>query len=78
MSVVSDVCFQVEVSATGRSLVQGSPTDCGASCVLSRNLVNEEALTYGGLLRQKLKKKKEFAICPSPHLYTRVNKNPSA
>jgi hypothetical protein len=26
---VSVVCCQVEISATGRSLVQGSPTDCG-------------------------------------------------
>ena len=35
MSVVSVVCCQVEVSATGRSLVQRSPTDCGASlCVI--------------------------------------------
>ena len=25
------VCFQVEVSATGRLLVQRSPTECGAS-----------------------------------------------
>jgi len=33
MSVVSVVCY-VEVSATSRSLVQRSPTDCGASfCV---------------------------------------------
>jgi len=31
MSVVSVVCCQIEVSATGRSLVQRSPTDCGAS-----------------------------------------------
>jgi len=29
------VCCQVEVSATGWSLVQRSPTDCGASlCVI--------------------------------------------
>ena len=35
MSVVSVVCCQVQVSATGRSLVQRSPTDCGASlCVI--------------------------------------------
>ena len=34
LSVVSVVCCQVEVSATGRSLVQGSPTDCVASCVI--------------------------------------------
>jgi hypothetical protein len=35
MSVVSVVCCQVEVSATNWSLVQRSPTDCGASlCVI--------------------------------------------
>jgi len=35
MSVLSVVRCQVEVSATGRSLVQRSPTDCDASlCVI--------------------------------------------
>ena len=35
LSVVSLICCQVEVSATGQSLVQKSPTDCGASfCVI--------------------------------------------
>ena len=35
MSVVSVVCCQVEVSATSWSLVQRSPTECGASfCVI--------------------------------------------
>jgi len=29
LSVVSVVCYQVEVSATGWSLIQRSPTDCG-------------------------------------------------
>jgi len=29
VSLVSIVCCQVEVSATGRSLVQRSPTECG-------------------------------------------------
>jgi hypothetical protein len=29
LSIVSVVCCQVEVSATGRFLVQRSPTDCG-------------------------------------------------
>jgi hypothetical protein len=32
MVVVSVVCCQVEVSATGRSFVQRSPTDCGCEC----------------------------------------------
>jgi hypothetical protein len=31
LSLVSVVCCQVEVSATGRSLVQRSPTECGVS-----------------------------------------------
>ena len=31
LSVVSVVCCQVEVSASGRSLVQRSPTECGVS-----------------------------------------------
>ena len=31
MSLVIDVCFQVEVSATGRSLMQKTPTECGVS-----------------------------------------------
>jgi hypothetical protein len=35
LSVVSVVCCQVEVSATSRSLVQRSPTDCGVGlCVI--------------------------------------------
>jgi hypothetical protein len=35
LSVVRVVCCQVEVSATSRSLVQRSPTDCGVSlCVI--------------------------------------------
>jgi hypothetical protein len=31
MSLVSVVCFQVEVSASGRLLVQRSPIKCGVS-----------------------------------------------
>ena len=31
LSVVSVVCCQVEVSASGRSLVQRSPTECDVS-----------------------------------------------
>ena len=31
------VCYHAEVSATSRSLVQSSPTDCGVSlCVISK------------------------------------------
>jgi hypothetical protein len=31
LSFVSTVCFQVQVSVSGESLAQRSPTDCGAS-----------------------------------------------
>ena len=31
MSVVRIVCFQLEVSASGRSFIQSSPTDFGMS-----------------------------------------------
>ena len=45
LSVVSVVCCQVEISATGWSLVQRSPTDCGvSSCVISKTSKNEEAI----------------------------------
>ena len=38
LSVVSVVWCQLEVSATDRSLVQRSPTDCGASlCVIQKH-----------------------------------------
>jgi hypothetical protein len=37
MSLVSVVCFQVEVSATGWSLVRRSPTECGVSECESRS-----------------------------------------
>jgi hypothetical protein len=46
--VVSVVCCQVEVSATGWSLVQRSPTDCGVSqmCVIMKPRLNEEAQAH--------------------------------
>ena len=31
LSLVNVLCCKSDVSATGRSLVQGSPTDCGVS-----------------------------------------------
>jgi hypothetical protein len=46
--VVRCVCCQVEVSATGWSLVQRSPTDLVRPCVWSRNLKNEAAQTLKG------------------------------
>jgi len=50
MSVLSVVCCQVEVSATGWSLVQRGPTDYDASlCVIK----NEEAMARVGPQRHK-------------------------
>jgi len=38
LSLVSVVCCQIEVSATGQSPVQSIPTECGASlCVINYN-----------------------------------------
>ena len=43
ISLVSVVCYQVEVSATGCSLTQRSPTKCGVSECDFENLNSEEA-----------------------------------
>jgi hypothetical protein len=55
--VVSVVCCQVEVSATGWSLVQRSPTECGVSkeCVIVKPRRNEEALAHIGLSSHRKK-----------------------
>ena len=54
MSVVSVVCCQVEVFETSRSLVQRSPTDCGASlCVIYKPRKGGGPGPLGGLYRQK-------------------------
>jgi hypothetical protein len=42
LSVVSVVCCQVGVSATSRTLVQRSPTDCARRCVWYKNLIYKE------------------------------------
>jgi hypothetical protein len=43
LSLVSAVCCQVEVSATSWSLVQRSPTECGASKKCNREASKNEA-----------------------------------
>ena len=53
---MSVVCCQVEVSATGSSLVQMSPTDCGASlCVIKKARESGGPSPLGGC-RAKQKK----------------------
>jgi hypothetical protein len=47
------VCCQVEVSATSWSLVQRSPTDCGASLCVQEASWNEEAIAHAGLQSQR-------------------------
>jgi hypothetical protein len=49
----SVVCCQVEISAMSWSLVQWSPTDCGMSCVITKNLVDEEAIVHAGMHTEK-------------------------
>ena len=52
VSFILVLCCQADVSATSWSLVQRSPTDCGASlCVMS-----EEAMARVGLQRQNKRK----------------------
>jgi hypothetical protein len=51
-SLVSVVCCQVEVSTTGRSLVQRSPTDCGVSlCNLERSRMRQPWPALGCFVR---------------------------
>ena len=46
MSLLSVACCQVEVSATGRSLVQTIPTDCGVSeCDIETSTMRMSRLT---------------------------------
>jgi hypothetical protein len=51
MSVSCDLCYQVEVPATGLSLVQKSHTECGVSECILLNLNNEEAYVRVWMLR---------------------------
>jgi len=53
LSVVSVVRCQVEVSASGWSFVQTSPTDCVASLRGSRNLMSEEVIARDGPQHKK-------------------------
>jgi hypothetical protein len=54
MSVVSVVCFQVEVSATDWSLVQRSPNDCGASlCMIKKPRKTRRLKPATGLWKYK-------------------------
>ena len=59
MFVVNVVCYQVEVSATGRSHVQRSPTDCGASFSVIR-CNNFSTLNLGYVERGWIKKEKNY------------------
>jgi len=52
LSLVNVVCCQAQVPATGRSLVQRSPTEYGVS-VGSRSLNSEAAKARVGLLSHR-------------------------
>jgi hypothetical protein len=55
MFVVSVVCCQVEVYATGRSLVQGRSTDYGVSlCVISKTARGSRLKPTGGCNASKI------------------------
>jgi len=61
------VCCQVEVSATGWSLVQSSRTDCGASLSVIRNLVIEGVLAHWGAVAPPPQKSKISWTLTCPH-----------
>jgi hypothetical protein len=62
LSVVSVVCCQVEDTMLSRSLLQRSPSDCGASFIRSRNLVNEEAMAHWGAVAPEIKYPEIFNV----------------
>jgi len=62
LSVVSVVCFRVKVSATGRSLVQRSSTECGVSECDRESSIMERPWTNGGCCVMAKKKKKKVVI----------------
>ena len=53
LSFVIVMCCHAEVSATSLSLVQRSPTDCGASLCVIKKPQNEEAMARVGPQRHK-------------------------
>jgi len=54
MSIVSDVCCRVEVSATSWSLVQRSSTDCGAAlCDIETSWMRKPWPTWGFCTKNK-------------------------
>ena len=54
------MCCQVEVSATGRSLVQRRPTDCGVSlCVISKPQERGDPGPRWAVAPKKKKRKKK-------------------
>jgi hypothetical protein len=63
LSVVSVVCCQVEVSATGRSLAQRSPTECGVSeC--------DREVGWLNLCDSRQKPLNGFCVCGTEHSAT--------
>jgi hypothetical protein len=57
------LCCQVEVSATNRSLVQRSPTDCGASlCVITKPSERGDHSPLRAAELEKIKKNKHISV----------------
>ena len=54
LSLMNSVCCQVKVRATGRSLVQRSPTECLWYCVISK-LPKRSDLSPSGAIALQLK-----------------------
>jgi hypothetical protein len=70
---VSAVCFQVEVSATSWSLVQRSPTDCGASLFVYDLKSSKTGRPWSSLDRSAKKKKKKKNLGINANYFPRGN-----
>jgi len=56
LSVVNDVCSSVEVSATGRSFVQGTSTECMCVITCNNNLLHLKLLCRTDQAKKEMKK----------------------
>jgi hypothetical protein len=80
LSLVSVVCCQVEVSASGRSLVQRSPTECGVSCDREASIMRRPWPTRGCCVIGKktglLANREIFSLCGNQRIISVQNGPP--
>ena len=76
LSVVRVVCWQVDVSATGWSLIKRSPTEFGASeCHFEASVMRKRWPTRGCLRQGKKKKGAHFNNIEKSYVYKKTKKD---